>query len=96
MQIGRIPLGEQVKYFGQNRNYMVNAMGENRTREFLKKAIFSLTIGSNDILNYVQPSIPFLGHDKLFPTTIFLDSMISNLTIQLKVRTILDTIINFT
>ncbi|EOY23881.1 GDSL-like Lipase/Acylhydrolase superfamily protein [Theobroma cacao] len=82
--IGRIPLGEQVKYFGQNRNYMVNAMGENRTREFLKKAIFSLTIGSNDILNYVQPSIPFLGHDKLFPTTIFLDSMISNLTIQLK------------
>ncbi|XP_022733791.1 GDSL esterase/lipase At5g41890 [Durio zibethinus] len=81
--IGRIPLGEQVNYFEQNRNFMVNAMGENRTKEFLKKAIFSLTSGSNDILNYVQPSIPFLGHDKVFPTT-FLDFMISNLTIQLK------------
>lgn len=74
-----------MKYFEENRNYMVNAMGENGTMEFLKKAIFSLTIGSNDVLNYVQPSIPFVGHDKLFPTA-FLDSMISNLTIQLKVR----------
>ncbi|XVF51204.1 hypothetical protein PTKIN_Ptkin04bG0165800 [Pterospermum kingtungense] len=81
--IGRIPLGEQVKYFEQNRNFMVNAMGENGTREFLKKAIFSLTIGSNDILNYVQPSIPFVGNDKVLPTA-FLDSMISNLTLQLK------------
>ncbi|XVF10307.1 hypothetical protein REPUB_Repub07fG0171300 [Reevesia pubescens] len=81
--IGRIPLREQVNNFEQNRNFMVNAMGENRTREFLKKAIFSLTIGSNDILNYVQPSIPFLGHDKVFPTT-FQDFMISNLTLQLK------------
>ncbi|KAE8708213.1 GDSL esterase/lipase [Hibiscus syriacus] len=81
--IGRIPLGEQVNNFEQNRNYMVNAMGENGTREFLKKAVFSLTIGSNDILNNVQPSIPFLGHEKVFPTT-FLDFMISNLTLQLE------------
>ncbi|GMJ00470.1 hypothetical protein like AT5G41890 [Hibiscus trionum] len=78
--IGRIPLGEQVNNFEQSRNYMVNAMGENGTREVLKKAVFSLTIGSNDILNYVQP---FLGHEKLFPTT-FLDFMISNLTLQLE------------
>ncbi|XVE58162.1 hypothetical protein DITRI_Ditri04bG0148200 [Diplodiscus trichospermus] len=84
MQIGRIPLREQVNNFEQNRNFMVNTMGENRTRELLKKAIFSLTIGSNDILNYVQPSIPFLGHhDKVTPTT-FQDFLISNLTIQLK------------
>ncbi|KAE8708435.1 GDSL esterase/lipase [Hibiscus syriacus] len=81
--IGRIPLGEQVNNFEQNRNYMVSAMGENGTREILKKAVFSLTIGSNDILNYVQPSIPFLGHEKVFPTT-FLDFMISNLTLQLE------------
>ncbi|KAA3460033.1 GDSL esterase/lipase [Gossypium australe] len=81
--IGRIPLGEQVSNFEQNRIYMVNAMGENYTRKFLKKAIFSLTIGSNDVLNYIQPSIPFLRHDKVSPTT-FLDFMISNLTLQLE------------
>ncbi|KAK8502451.1 hypothetical protein V6N13_130499 [Hibiscus sabdariffa] len=81
--IGRIPLREQVNNFEQNRNYMVNEMGENGTRQFLKKAVFSLTIGSNDILNYVQPSIPFLRHEKVFPTT-FLDFMISNLTLQLE------------
>lgn len=63
---------------------MVNVMGENGTREFLKKAVFSLTIGSNDILNYMQPLIPFLGGDKVSPT-MFQDFMISNLTLQLKV-----------
>ncbi|MBA0718809.1 hypothetical protein Golax_006537 [Gossypium laxum] len=81
--IGRIPLGEQVSNFEQNRIYMVNAMGENYTRKFLRKAIFSLTIGSNDVLNYIQPSIPFLRHDKVSPST-FLDFMISNLTLQLE------------
>jgi hypothetical protein len=72
-----------VKYFEQSRNYMVNVMGENRTKEFLKKAIFSLTTGSNDILNYVQPSIPFF-HDKVSPST-FQDYMVFNLTSHLKV-----------
>ncbi|GAV88898.1 Lipase_GDSL domain-containing protein [Cephalotus follicularis] len=81
--IGRVPLRVQVNYFEQSRSYMVNVMGENRTKEFLKKAIFSLTIGSNDVLNYVQPSIPFLSKDKV-SSTMFQDFMVSNLTIQLK------------
>lgn len=84
MQIGRVPLREQVKYFEQSRNYMVNVMGENCTKEFLKKAMFSLTIGSNDILNYVRPSIPFVGVDKVIAAA-FQDFMLSNLTMQLKV-----------
>lgn len=64
---------------------MVNVMGENETREFLKKAIFSITTGSNDILNYVQPNIPFLEGDKVSSTELQ-DFMVSNLTTQLKVR----------
>ncbi|XP_059444868.1 GDSL esterase/lipase At5g41890 [Corylus avellana] len=80
--IGRVPLREQVKYYEQSRNYMVSVMGENRTNEFLKKAIFSLTTGSNDILNYVQPSIPFF-RDKVSPST-FQDYMVFNLTSHLK------------
>ncbi|XP_060674559.1 GDSL esterase/lipase At5g41890 isoform X2 [Ziziphus jujuba] len=81
--IGRIPLSEQVKYFEENRSYMVNAMGENVTKEILNKAIFSLTIGSNDVLSYIQPSIPFLGHNKVSPT-LFQQFMVSNFTIHLK------------
>ncbi|KAK9275337.1 hypothetical protein L1049_022601 [Liquidambar formosana] len=81
--IGRVRLREQVDYFEQSRTYMVSVMGENSTEDFLKKAVFSLTIGSNDILNYLQPSIPFFGEDKVSPT-MFQDFMVSNLTIQLK------------
>ncbi|KDP25209.1 hypothetical protein JCGZ_20365 [Jatropha curcas] len=81
--IGRVPLGQQVSYFEKSRSYMVNVMGEHGTREFLKKAIFSLTTGSNDILNYIQPSIPFFGVNKVSPS-VFQDFMVSNLTVQLK------------
>ncbi|KAF8379796.1 hypothetical protein HHK36_029245 [Tetracentron sinense] len=81
--IGRIPLREQINYFEQSRAYMVSVMGDNGTNEFLKSAIFSVTIGSNDILNYLQPSIPFFGEDKVSPT-MFQDFMVSNLTMQLK------------
>ncbi|CAL5433636.1 unnamed protein product [Camellia sinensis] len=81
--IGRISLGAQISYFEQTRTYMVRAMGENGTRTFLSKALFSLTIGSNDVLNYFQPSIPFFEEIKVSPT-VFQDFMISNLTVQLK------------
>ncbi|KAJ4837633.1 hypothetical protein Tsubulata_026473 [Turnera subulata] len=80
---GRIPLKEQVNNFKQTRNYMVNVMGEAGTSKFLKKAIFSITIGSNDILNYALPSIPFLRSNKVSPS-MYQDFMVSNLTIQLK------------
>lgn len=73
-----------MNYFEQSRNYMVNVKRENGTKELLKKAIFSLTTGSNDILNYVQPSIPFFEGDKVSPSA-FQDYMVFNLTTQLKV-----------
>ncbi|GAB2274227.1 hypothetical protein Dimus_008994 [Dionaea muscipula] len=81
--IGRIPLEEQVKYFEQTRSYMVNRMGERDTSKLLRNAIFSLTIGSNDILNYIEPSIPFFGQEKVEPS-LFQQFMVSNLTMQLK------------
>ncbi|KAK6948004.1 GDSL lipase/esterase [Dillenia turbinata] len=80
--IGRVPLRVQVDYFNQSRKYMVNMTGEDGTKVFLEKAIFSLTIGSNDILNYIQPKIPFFGKDKV-PPTMFQEFMLSNLTAQL-------------
>lgn len=82
-QIGRVPLRQQINNFEQTRSYMVNMVGENTTNIILKNAIFSITIGSNDVLNYFQPSIPPFSY-KVSPTE-FQDFMISNLTVQLKV-----------
>ncbi|CAL9223878.1 unnamed protein product [Arabidopsis halleri] len=81
--IGRVPLREQVSYFEKSRDYMVRVIGENGTKEMLKKAMFTMTIGSNDILNYIQPSIPFFSQDKL-PTDVLQDSMVLHLTTHLK------------
>ncbi|CAN8233321.1 unnamed protein product [Cochlearia groenlandica] len=81
--IGRVPLKEQVGYFEKSREYMVGKIGENGTKEVLKKAMFTITIGSNDILNYIQPSIPFFSQDKL-PLDLLHDSMVSHLTTHLK------------
>ena len=84
LQIGRIPLREQVDYFEQSRSHMVKMTGEKATMEMLKKAMFSITTGSNDVLNYILPLIPFSGVDKI-SSEMLQDSMVSNLTIQLKV-----------
>ncbi|KAK6935617.1 hypothetical protein RJ641_035772, partial [Dillenia turbinata] len=65
--IGRVPLWVQVDYFNLSRKYMVNAMGEDDTKMFLEKTIFSLTIGSNDILNCIQPEMPLIRKDKVPP-----------------------------
>ncbi|XP_057968053.1 GDSL esterase/lipase At5g41890 [Malania oleifera] len=82
--IGRVPLREQVDYFEQSRRYIVSKMGENGTMRFLEKAIFSLTVGSNDILNYIQPTLPFLPRHTMVSPPTFQDYLISNFTLQLK------------
>lgn len=84
LKIGRLPLGRQIDYFQETRNKMSGQIGENATSELLKKAIFSIAAGSNDILNYLQPSIPFLQGDKV-PPSVLQETMLSNLTSYLKV-----------
>lgn len=73
-----------MSYFEKSRDYMVRMIGENGTKEMLKKSMFTITIGSNDILNYIQPSIPFFSQDKL-PIDVLQDSMVFHLTTYLKV-----------
>ncbi|XP_049376891.1 GDSL esterase/lipase At5g41890 [Solanum stenotomum] len=81
--IGRVPLREQISNFEESRKYIVNSMGEENAKRFIKKAMFSITIGSNDVINYFQPSIPFVSNEKVSPTT-FQDFLISNLTMNLQ------------
>lgn len=87
-QIGRVPLRQQISNFEQSRRHMVKVMGERNTSKFLKEAIFSVTIGANDVLNYIQPliHIPFLHDHGTISPSIFQDFLISNLTTHLKVR----------
>ncbi|KAJ4799787.1 GDSL esterase/lipase [Rhynchospora pubera] len=81
--IGRLPLRRQIDYFQETRNAMSSQTGENATSELLKKAIFFIVAGSNDILNYLQPSIPFFQGEKVVPS-VLKESMLSNLTSHLK------------
>ncbi|KAK9716717.1 hypothetical protein RND81_06G252900 [Saponaria officinalis] len=83
MFIGRIPLPDQVDYFEQTRAQIIHIMGERGAIGFINNAIFTIAIGSNDILNYIQPSITLAGKQFIEPA-VFQDLMLSNLTKQLK------------
>ncbi|KAL2902876.1 hypothetical protein RDABS01_027958 [Bienertia sinuspersici] len=65
--IGRIPLQKQVDYFELTKANIVAKIGEKATKKLLKNSLFSVAIGSNDILNYIQPSIPFIGQKNVEP-----------------------------
>ncbi|BAF15545.1 Os04g0577300, partial [Oryza sativa Japonica Group] len=81
--IGRVPLGQQISYFEKTRARILEIMGEKAATGFLKKALFTVAAGSNDILEYLSPSMPFFGREKYDPS-VFQDSLASNLTFYLK------------
>ncbi|XP_074317652.1 GDSL esterase/lipase At5g41890 [Silene latifolia] len=81
--IGRIPLPDQVGYFEQTRANIVRLTGGKAAQDAIKNAIFTIAIGSNDILNYVQPFVPLAGKQFIEPE-VFQDLILSNLTVQLK------------
>lgn len=57
MQVNRLGMDVQIDYFNVTRRQLDELLGTKAAREFLwKKAIFSITVGSNDILNnYLLP-----------------------------------------
>lgn len=85
MQLGRIPLRKQIDHFEQSRAEMVQTMGENRTQDLLKNAIFSLTIGNNDIITYFLPKIPFIGSYNEVSHTVLQETMVAHMGSYLKV-----------
>ncbi|KZV22443.1 GDSL esterase/lipase [Dorcoceras hygrometricum] len=82
--IGRLPLKEQINNFVKTREYIVGVMGVTNTTNLLKNAIFSITTGSNDVINYFQPIIPFLRNNNNVSPNMFQDFLVSNLTVQLE------------
>lgn len=59
-------------------------MEEEAASDFFKTALFIVAAGSNDILEYLSPSVPFFGREKPDPSY-FQDVLVSNLTFYLKV-----------
>jgi hypothetical protein len=84
LQIGRIPLRQQISYFEKTKAQILETMGEEAATDFFKKALFVIAAGSNDILEYLSPSVPFFGREKPDPSS-FQDELVSNLTLYLKV-----------
>jgi hypothetical protein len=83
-QVGRVPLGQQISYFEKTRAQIVETMGEKAAAEFLEKAMFTVAAGSNDILEFLSPSVPFFGGQKPDPA-VFQDALVSKLAFYLKV-----------
>ncbi|CAI9289051.1 unnamed protein product [Lactuca saligna] len=82
--LGRIPLRKQIDHFEQSRAEMVQTMGENRTQDLLKNAIFSLTIGNNDIITYFLPKIPFIGSYNEVSHAVLQETMVAHMGSYLK------------
>jgi hypothetical protein len=51
VQIGRIPLNKQLEYLTNTKSQFVQLVGETKTEDIFNKALFYVTIGSNDYIN---------------------------------------------
>lgn len=84
--VNRIGMDVQVDYFNVTRGQLDALLGRDRAREFLRrKAIFSVTVGSNDFLNnYLMPVLSTGTRIRESPDA-FVDDLIFHLRDQLTV-----------
>ncbi|KAK9672309.1 hypothetical protein RND81_12G091500, partial [Saponaria officinalis] len=81
--IGRLNMDAQLDNFANTRHDLIKSIGEIATNKFLEKALYSITIGSNDFINnYLTPVISTLKQ-KLVSPEAFVNSMISKYRMQL-------------
>lgn len=75
----------QVDYFSITRKQFDKLLGEDKARDYIKKSLFSIVIGSNDFLNnYLVPFVAAQARLTQTPDA-FVEDMISHLREQLKV-----------
>lgn len=87
IQVNRIGMDLQVDYFNITRKQLDDLLGKAKAKEFLKKkAIFSITVGSNDFLNnYLMPVLSAGTRVAESPDG-FINDLIIHLREQLTVR----------
>ncbi|XP_050218725.1 GDSL esterase/lipase At4g16230-like [Mercurialis annua] len=80
---GRINLDAQIDNFANTRQDIISRIGSPAALDLLQRALFSVTIGSNDFINnYFTPVVSAL-EQKLISPDVFVDSMIARFRLQL-------------
>lgn len=75
----------QIDNFANNRQDIITSIGASAALNLFKRAMFSLTIGSNDFINnYSTPTVMFSRQKSTSPE-LFVTTMISKLRSQLTV-----------
>ncbi|XP_054805528.1 GDSL esterase/lipase At4g16230-like [Prosopis cineraria] len=84
MWVGRINMDSQIDNFENNRQDMISMMGDSAAQDLLKKAIFIVSLGSNDFLsNYIAPTVTSPAERDLISPQVFVASMASTFRQQL-------------
>ncbi|KAH7666871.1 GDSL lipase/esterase protein [Dioscorea alata] len=81
--INRLGLEVQVDFFNITRQQLDEVIGQEQAKEFLSKAIFSISIGSNDFLNNYLLPVFSVGERILETPDEFVDNLIEGLRDQL-------------
>ncbi|KAK7388006.1 hypothetical protein VNO78_22806 [Psophocarpus tetragonolobus] len=79
----RLNFNAQIDNFANTRQEIISSIGAPAALNLLKRALYSVTIGSNDFINnYLEPA-PFFSERKSASPEIFVTAMISNFRVQL-------------
>ncbi|KAL5541991.1 hypothetical protein UlMin_009701 [Ulmus minor] len=80
---GRVNMDAQIDNFANTRRDIISNIGYPAAMQLLRKAIFSITMGSNDFINnYFIPFVT-IAKQNLLPPEIFVATMISRFRLQL-------------
>ncbi|XP_071704179.1 GDSL esterase/lipase At4g16230-like [Rutidosis leptorrhynchoides] len=81
--VGRINLDAQLDNFANTRQYIISSIGAPAAEDLFKRALFSVTIGSNDFINnYLTPVVSTI-EQKLVSPEAFVGDLISRFRVQL-------------
>ncbi|KAL8139622.1 hypothetical protein V2J09_005643 [Rumex salicifolius] len=80
---GRIDMDVQLDNFGNTRQEIVGMIGEDATKELMRRALFSVTMGSNDFINNYLTPVVSAAEQTLVSPQLFEDTMISTFRSQL-------------
>ncbi|XP_074281534.1 GDSL esterase/lipase At4g16230-like [Silene latifolia] len=81
--IGRLNFDAQLDNFANTKQDLISTIGEEATNKFIEKALFLVTMGSNDFLsNYLVPFVSIVEQTLVSPQA-FVNQMISKYRLQL-------------
>ncbi|KAJ9154613.1 hypothetical protein P3X46_027932 [Hevea brasiliensis] len=80
---GRINLDPQIDNFANTRQDIISRIGAPAALNLFRRALFSVTIGSNDFINNYFTPVVSVPEQKLIPGQLFVGTMIARFRLQL-------------